>query len=462
MPQHEITVPEDATGFQARTTEESWITKVKYTNEDVIWGQPKSINQGRFAGTQPEQYAALFPNGASCYFVAIFTLQQGWKLRFDGEFPHSRYQSFTISNYLSNGNIGNGQFLRSDALVPDHASSNPFAPGANRNVMKRNYTLWIVQENTPEVLQPNTLYVDDSSIGGETRLAMRTYVVDQGYDGTGVVPLSKSDLGLPVVTLIKPDGTEVTGPQLLTELNVVKRREPILPAAPWRNLIKNSANPISAPAVPNPKAELFWNIQYNVFGAFYVNDPLLRVTRYPAVAEGGYANNPDTRYLAYNYSFEYGRILVITGKIPTFPHTHSGDSVAESNTEVKYFSITSGSGPISANGYMTVFDEKIPVDENGYYKAVVCWPWDRPSNATFEDGVVYLDPGVGEGYNVGDRCHFGSVYIHFQGPNPDWEYSPAKVSPPTQADPIQHESEVMGPYFPTAYYTTRAAFEASA
>ncbi len=463
MTYNNIEIPDDAVGIQAKSVEEAWITNERYTNDDVIWGRPKGILHGQFAGTHPEQYAALYPDGSSTYFVSIFTLQAGWKLRFDGEFPHARYQSFTLANYLGNNQNGNGQYIRSDQLIADHGSFNPFLEGANRNVNSRKYTLWIVQQDEPSTPEPNTLYVGASSINGETRLAMRTYLTDAGYDGTGVIPLRKGGNGLPVVTLIKPDGTEVKGVQLLTELNVVKRREPVFPASVWLNQIKKSANPISAPATSDAKAELFWDIPYSVLGRFYASNPLARVTNFPVSSEGGFANNPDTKYLTFAYSFEFGKILVITGKMPSFPRTSSGESVADVNTQVKYFSVTTGASPVSGNGFMTVYDEKIPVDANGYYKLVISRPWDRPANATITNGVVWMDPDVGEGADyLGGRANFGSIYFRFQAPNPNWAESPANVPIPTIDDPIQKESVVMGPYYPTGEYMSREDFEALA
>jgi len=81
-------------------------------------------------------------------------------------------------------------------------------------------------------------------------------------------------------------------------------------------------------------------------------------------------------------------------------------------------------------------------------------PEDRPKNATHENGVAWIDWGPGEGLDdPRNRKDWGMLIMRFMVPQGDWKYSPAKVTKPGM------EPEVMGPYYPRGYYTTKEEFE---
>jgi hypothetical protein len=102
----------------------------------------------------------------------------------------------------------------------------------------------------------------------------------------------------------------------------------------------------------------------------------------------------------------------------------------------------------------------IPVDSNGNYTVAVSEPFNRPANATLDNGYVWLSPGVGEGRYQGARPYFGVLYIRFMGPDVNWTQSPTNISPPTVANPVSPYQTVMGPYYPTCSYMSKADFEA--
>ena len=52
-----------------------------------------------------------------------------------------------------------------------------------------------------------------------------------------------------------------------------------------------------------------------------------------------------------------------------------------------------------------------------------------------------------------------SVYIRFQAAAPEWVRSPKHIPPPDKFSPEPKDADVMGPYYPTAEYTTKTAFE---
>lgn len=457
-------IPDDALGIRPRDLTEAYITNARYQNEGLIWNKPKGILFGLFPGYKPEQDAHAFPDGMCTYFVVKMVMQSGWRLKLEGKFPHSRYMSFTLAKTdAGSGENGGGEFLRCNQIVPDQGSFNPFLPGVNREIASRKYTIYVVQSNPPAdpaMRQPNTLYVSDDLVGKLLHFPMRMYLVDEGYDGSGVVPLNGSGNGLPVATLTRADGSKVMGPELPDVLQVQRIGEVYFPLNPWKNSIAAASDPETAPAKNPPRFELFRNTAYNVLGGF-IDDDLTRVTRFPASTAGGFANNPDTQYLSTIFCFKFGQVLVVRGKMPSFPRTRNGDNYYAQGTNVKYFSITTSASPVSGAGYNTVYDEIIPVDDEGFYTIVVSWARYRPANATLANGYVWMDADKGEGWYVGARDWIGILTTRFQASDPDWEHSPSRVPAPTVASPTQQESVIMGDYFQTGTYMTKAEFEAN-
>src|SRR5690606_28123470 len=167
--------------------------------------------------------------------------------------------------------------------------------------------------------------------------AIRTYLVDQGYDGTGNVTLTGTSSGLPTVTLVFASGEMTTGPELIELLRAEKIGDPNGYAlGKWLEEIDSSTDKINAPALREPVFQVFWNTDYSVTGAFEAHNPMLRVLNHPPNNSGGFANNPDTKYMILPYSFSFGEILVIRGKMPTHPNTRRGEKTLPVNPQVQY------------------------------------------------------------------------------------------------------------------------------
>lgn len=457
------TLPSDLLGAGNLDLETSWVTFQRYKNEDLPQMPPKGIMYSKFPGALECQKARAFPDGYSTYIVTKFTLQAGWVLKLEGRFPHNRYLSFTIANILDD-DLGNGDFITGDKIEPDHGSVNPYREGVNRNISNRNYTVYIKQANKPEPPEPNTIYVQDNLIGKELHFPQRNYLPDIGYDGVGVLPLNISGSGLPIFTLILPDGREVVGLELIQMIKAQKDKiDPAFPFGPWSSFINTSSDPLNAPATPNPKPEIFRSSKYSILGRFFANEPARRIALFSDVLSGGMLNNPNTRYLSLMYSLSFGEVLVIRGKKPSHPKTHGGNNYYDTNTQVKYFSVTIGGSPVSGVGYQTIFDEQMPVDTQGYYTIAVSKSLRRPSNATLDKGVCWLNADYGEGDYIGARGHCGIVYTRFQGPASGdiWPESPLAVPNPSYQDPVLHEEEIMGEYYQQCTYMTKKQFESS-
>ncbi len=194
-------------------------------------------------------------------------------------------------------------------------------------------------------------------------------------------------------------------------------------------------------------------------GAFEAAHPEQRVKNHPPNNDGGFASNPDTRYILLSYSFGFGEVFVVQGRMPTHQKTRNGDIYLPEDPDVQYFSISTAASPPSGEGWDTAYDEQIPINKYGDYTIVVSWPWNRPSNAILENNVVWLSSGDGEGHYIGARNWLGLLYMRYQNSNPNWKYSPVNIPLPTIQDPISQAPNIMGPYCPVGKYMSKAEFE---
>ena len=189
-----------------------------------------------------------------------------------------------------------------------------------------------------------------------------------------------------------------------------------------------------------------------MFGSF-IADPGERGRRYPPVDEGGFASNPDTRYLINAVSLRFGRVITISARMPRVPPTFPA-SPRLAPFDLRYWSVCTGSAPTSGLGYDCVFDQQVPLRTGRRYTIVVSRPTDRPRNARRACGYEWLNFGRGERHPDGSgRPDLSFFYMRFMAPNPRWAQAPQRVTSPGQ------EAAVMGPYFPRSAYTSKAAFE---
>jgi hypothetical protein len=436
------------------------VTNQKY-NHGCFWAAPKGIAYGELPNAQPIQKPPAYPDGASTYFVAWFSLPEGAHLRLESDYPHERYFSHTIAATLSSDTLGGGDFLRDDQIEPDAGSINPFRTDQPRDGSPRSYTVRILSGPVPsDGRAPNTIYTLTDDPDASLHLAMRNYVADTGYDGTGNARLEQVRVdGLPEVTLVLADGSELTGQEMCDAVGAKHPAEsPGYEVRPWDELVKGSDDPENAPAQPTPVWELFWNTPYSITGMF-TPDPATRVANFPVDDSGGFLNNPDTRYVTSTFSLGFGPVIVVRGKMPTFPPTHQGNTAWLPDTEVRYWSACMGAAPPSGAGWDCVFDESTPVDDEGMYTLVVSRPENRPSNAREECGFTWVNFGQGEGDYTGARPWVGFMYLRYMTPNADWAESPNRVPAPTPTNPYPQEAYVMKEYLPRAHYETREEFE---
>ena len=147
-----------------------------YTYNDCLWGYILNPNNALTNQT------GIDANNA--YFTANFAMPPHSKIILHGQFPHSRFYSFTTYGTV-NGTVGVATSWIFDYQInPDPGSQNPFQPGVRRDVRNRNFTLTISSEVKPANPAPNTLY---AGAAGQTdqvqqiNVTLRYYLPDRLY-----------------------------------------------------------------------------------------------------------------------------------------------------------------------------------------------------------------------------------------------------------------------------------------
>lgn len=463
---------EQAGPVTPNTTAVIEVTNRRY-KKNPFWAGPKGLEYGLLLGHADWQVANAYPDQNSTYFVGQFNLPLGARIELHGHFGHLRYFSFTISNDLGDGVQGGGKFLRDEYIVPDPGSKNPFHPSNPRDVPpeQRKYTITIRPGNAPDEVPKNTLYTGTTDGEALSHLALRSYLPDVGFDGLGNSAMPGLEAGIPVdkalpklVVIVDKPGSPnehvLTGADALEYIQAQKiGQAQQYKTDAWLKRVAISLDPENAPAWKVPTFERFWNMDYSVNGAF-VKDPETRVTEHPPRNDGAWLSNPDTVYEVGFFSLAHGEVVVMQGTMPTFPDTRRGEkSWPEQQSQLRYWSMTTGGTAPSGLGWATVYDEEIPLNENREFVIVMSRAIDRPANASRENGVKWIEFGSGEGYFLGARNWVTSVYIRYQASSRDWARSPKHIARPIPKSPEPKDAETMGPYYPTAKYTTKEEFE---
>jgi hypothetical protein len=414
---------------------------------DCFWAPPKGMDYANLPGALPIQTPNLYPDVGSTYFVAQYVLPEGASITLRGRFPHERYMSYTMFKPVGGNQIGPGDNLRDAQIKPDEGSVNPFVAGHSRNGKHRRYTVHIVRGPVPAQPERNTLYTGQTDPNDRIGMSQRNYLPDKGIDGTGGV-------GLPKLTLNLADGTQLKGEAACQMLDPIEDKSTsTFPQAVWKALVAGSSDPANAPAMNPPVWERFWNAPYSVAGAF-ISDPAEREATYPPSDVGGFQSNPDTRYLTLPISLNYGRVLTVSGKMPRVPGTLPAARRWPADAQVRYWSLCTGSSPVTGLGYNCVYDQQVPLRSKRRYTLVVSKPADRPRNARRKCGYKWLSFGGGENYpDPASRDWVDTLYMRFMAASPDFAQAPQRVSEPGT------EKQVMGAYLPSSKYSSKAEFE---
>lgn len=381
-----------------------------------------------------------YPDANVFYWAAVFTMPEDSSLKVEGEFPHSRY--FSIISYDEGGRPL--ESLADYLVRPEAGAENPFREGAKRNTRKRGYSVDVV--NAPlaqtraegefqENAERNLLHAP-AGPNKQQILLYRIYLPDADAGITGGV-----DLPEPVLTLA--NGKELRGEKACGSLATSQRLQLKvdamgIPVSAYRKLISQPGKPDTWPAKVDPQ----WHIQLDresLLGIYTgkVNPDARR-------SEGGFFPNPDNNYIRTIVNRRHGPVLVLRGKMPSTPTTVAGDREMGS-AQLRYWSICSNQSFANTRVNDCLYDEEVPVDEQGYYTIVVSREADRPRNARTECGLAWL-PMADDGDGLFDK-DVSVVQIRNMLASPDF---------PQAIQRVERDGDikaVMGEYYPKATYT---------
>jgi hypothetical protein len=327
---------------------------------------------GPFTNVDPRTNQG-FPGQEITYWGAKFATPPGAAVILHGKFAHARFQSMTA--YVNNGTATN---TVSDYLTrPDKGSTNPFVKGHRRDLRKRSYTLTVLSQPVPPT-QParNTLYAQADPTGGSYQdILYRVYVPDRGRNRLGGEPLPTPELRL-------ADGTVLKGQAMCDALNSNHSyQSQNLPLPVYRSYVNwPGKDPATNPAEPAFRFEKFFSLSYAL--SAYKTPAERAAADYTPV--GTFYNNLDARYISGTYSFAYGQVLVVRGKLPTVPLTHDGERRMGSGQMREWDMCVLESLAVTGT-YRCLYDEQIPLRKKRHYVIVVAHDANR---ATHERGAA--------------------------------------------------------------------------
>jgi hypothetical protein len=343
------------------------------------------------------------PDANATYWMHHYFLEPGMKFVIRGVYPFARFASFTT--YDDTGTplpSEEGGMLVDAEIDPEDGSGNPFASvDAPDKLSKRRYR--VVIEPHADGSSANELSGLPSGIdSGWGAVVYRLYVPDDPRSLGGSVPL-------PEIAYFAAPG---------------ERR--VLPLCKRTGGSARNATDTTAP----PRAiSMCW-----------------MVFCLPSSSAGEYPN-PANAYVHAEAVFASGRVVVVTGKAPTFPDTRAGESPAVVK-EMRYWSICENLGYPVLPVVACKLDSEIPLTPDRYYTVVVSASKDRPSNATTANGVAWLP--------WGDHSFPSADVLRNMLPDDAFCCSiQAATDSAGNFDPA-----VMGPYYPLVKYCTKAGFEA--
>lgn len=369
-----------------------------------------------------------YPDLGARYWVSSFPLPPGAELILKGRYPHARYMSFNVYDAAAQPTDG----LADIDIGPDAGSSNPFPPGAQRDLAKRDYTVRVVSGARPAKREPNTIYLNAAGQGTPVGVIMyRVYVADNGLDVSG-------GAGVPEVSMKLPSGQELDQPA------VCQARQDTGANAAAETFHAGTDGPDSG----NPTSEdpIRWEAFFNYFQAF----------SYPAGATpasggrsvlpreklGGFVSNVDNAYTLATANRGIGPVVVLEGRAPVTPRTLDGRRVMEGG-QVRYWSLCENEFA-SQRVIDCVYDEQVRIDAARRFTVVMSEPGERPANAKPECGVSWIAWGVQPD---------SLLLLRHMLPSVDFAQAIQRVSEPGT------EQAVIGEYLPVGRHTTRAEFE---
>lgn len=391
-----------------------------------------------------------YPDAATYYWAAVFTIPQGAKLHLEGNFPRSRYMSL-----ISYDGAGVPIESVADYLIkPNPGATNPFIAGADRSSTQRGYRIDVVDAQPP-ANQPVGMNIKGHTrdrlhtpkygpAPGQQSILYRIYVADKGTDET-------AGAGLPVPVLTMADGKVLRGAETCTAL---RTRQPLqldpaamaVPMDQYYELLKAAKTKGETFPATNPPT-FYQQLDREALYDIYRGNPVRADAR---KSEGGFYPNLDNQYIRTILNRKLGKVFVLRAKAPTTPKTFNGDAKLGEG-ELRYWSWCSNQGFANTRVNACAYDESIPVGPDGFYTLVVSRAADRPRNATPQCGVAWL-PMADDGDGAVDADSTVLQLRHMLGTG-DFKHAVQGVK---SAATMQQD---MGEYYPRGRYLSTSAFE---
>jgi hypothetical protein len=455
----------------------------------------------------------LYPDPNCTYLMAApFFLPFGATAVIEGEFPHARFFSVQVTPpfdpryYYYGTAFGAVEVPIVDADIdPLPGHTNPFRIGADRQATKRSYKveLEMVQGYGPAIepaynpphyraagnrrkasglVYQGPMGLPEYKIGHGRglwdfgALWIRYYAPDRERGPLAGVPLPKityrtaggRPFGMIADIAAKRADTNRSGPIPRSDPEPPRMELPGQPIIWFRELdILHTG--LSAIFQATGKTSTEDKAQ----GRALIKGLVAHGTDVPAPGPwmGSASRVPYISYLSGGGSVDEGQVLVFSGRLPQHPRTLNGDRRMQGG-QVRYVSITSyvvadflGDGVIG-QPVSSIMDEEIVTDANGRYILCYSRAENRPSNATAEAGVTWINWGP-----IG-TANFNLRWMTVNGGWKDRTITPddAAISY-AQASWFDEgfdvslvgtngKSRVMGEYLPTLRYLSREAFEA--
>lgn len=445
------------------------------------------------------------PDPSGTYLRIIFIAPLNSKLLIEGDFPHCRFMDYQI--ILPLDPLHPQEAMCEVPLVdvdiePDPGHVNPFRVAAERNAQRRHYHIEFelkagnaVKLNPQAMIPPKYRSPGNTRVGGPFQLTsfyggnvlvpavlwLRYYGPDKAAGPLGGVSLPKATL-----QLASGEKFWITCDKSLA-VKLQTSPVPRIPETP-----PQEPYPFTGPS-------LGWSKMYDIMFAhmeaqgYYTSEPWgknnLEQTRKKirqgfrllfnrgsdAIPPGNYETGPTCNnynsYLIRPMNLGRDKVIVLTGKLPLFPHTRNGEPLMTKG-DVRFFSITHQLGTNSeynkghhGTPYGVLVDDEIVTNENNEYVIVYSRKRDRPANARAEFGVTWQE--WGEPASQGFVLRWVSVMPEWYLPQyaPDQNNIPWKLgawSENTYDKSLvgKNEPGIMGPYHPVIHYMTKQDFEA--
>jgi len=357
---------------------------------------PLGLGCGWIAASDPDKANIAFPDSEAKYWVAAAPVSPQTRLRIDGRYPDARYFSYNAYDAALRPTDAVADF----ELTPSDKGreGNPFArKGAKPGGAYTAYLEYGASPvQNPEVLRkPNTFYTGEIGLGplnipnGLAVFIYRVYVSNTGefFDG---------GVGLPTLTLETADGSRELG-------TLPNCAEPFLPnfggAAPPLGLNEvllglDYPNQLALPfptATNPPNTLKFFSLGDTVFriaGNVTGQDTSMLGGRIDS-GSGGFLSNVHNAYTSTGFARRYGSIAMVRAKAPTY---RGQPGVEFGQEQLRYWSLC-GNEFATQRFTDCAADFQVPLDDQGFFTVVISDPADRPTNATAENGFLWLPWG---------------------------------------------------------------------